>query len=284
MNTERIIKTDWFVEALDLLELYCETVRDNAQAIASEKLCPIDLEEAVITLIYCAHRTEIKELNAVVKQFKMKYGKEFVAISQNNRGGVVNERIVHKLGGERPNAFLVVSYMKEIADKFGVDWTPDEVDTELGERFDTAMVTPSGNGVTAHKGAASGLGSGAYVYTDGRIMAPGHKPTGYVPKPKVNAIIPVEEEKGGDDGKDDDDDEGGEGGGDGGGGGGGQTVIPTAQPVTQKEEDGVEGHAVRGDEEVPKQRVQYVQKKAPPKKEENDLDALAERFARLKNM
>lgn len=274
LNTERIIKTDWFVEALELLELYCETVRDNAQAIASEKLCPIDLEESVITLIYCAHRTEIKELNAVVKQFKMKYGKEFVNISQNNRGGVVNDRIVHKLSGERPNAFLVVSYMKEIADKFGVDWTPDEIDEELGERFDTAMVTPSGNGVTAHKGAASGLGGGAYAYTDGRIMQPGFKPSGYVPKPKVDAIIPTETRKN----DDDDDDE------QGGGGGGGQlTEIPTAQPVTQKEEDGVEGHAVRGNEQVPKQRVQLVQKQ-PPKKEKNDLDDLAARFEKLKQM
>ena len=210
----------------------------------------------------------------MVKQFKMKYGKEFINISENNRGGVVNERMVHKLGGERPNAFLVVSYMKEIAAKFSVNWTPDEIDEELGERFDTAMVTPSGNGVTAHRGAASGLGGGAYAYTDGRIMQPGYKPSGYVPKPQVNAIIPTEETGG--DGEDDDDDDAT------GGGGGGQTVIPVAQSVTQKEEDGIEGHAVRGNEEVPKQRVQ-LQKKAPPK-EEDDLDALAARFARLKKM
>lgn len=272
------------VEALDLCELYCETVRDNTQAIASEKQCPLDLEEAVITLIYCAHRTEIKELNAVVKQFRKKYGNEFVSISETNRGNVVNDNIVHKLSGQRPNAFLVVSYMKEIAHIYQVDWTPDEADQELAQRFDTAMYTPTGGAGT--KGAASGLGGGAYAITDGRILRPGQVPLGYVPPVKLDSDINVNEDD------DDDDDDNNDPFGDGGDGGGGGN-IPLAV-IVPREEDGVQGHSVRGNEELsrpPQVREQYVEKKQPKakpapvqKKKETDIDALAARFAALKKL
>lgn len=149
----------------------CELVRDNVKAIEAEETCPYDLMEAVSTLLYASTRTEISELAVVKKQFTIKYGKDFVEGAMNNRGGVVNERVLHRMSGQRPNAFLVLSYMKEVAKANNVEWEPDEVTAESGERFDAPMVGPDGSSVMP--GAGSGLGAAAYQVTDGRIMQPG---------------------------------------------------------------------------------------------------------------
>lgn len=159
------------MEAFDILELMCELVRDNVKSIEAEKTCPYDLIEAVSTLLYASTRTEISELDVVRKQFTIKYGKDFVEAAMDNQRGVVNERILHRMSGQRPNAFLVLNYMKELAKEYNVDWEPDEVTEEAGQRFDAPMVGPDGSSIAP--GAASGLGTGAYQVTDGSIVYPG---------------------------------------------------------------------------------------------------------------
>ena len=64
------------------------------------------------TLIYAANRTEVKELTDVSKQLQKKYGKDFADIARSNSDNSVNERVVHKLSAQPPNAFLVLNYMK----------------------------------------------------------------------------------------------------------------------------------------------------------------------------
>jgi vacuolar protein sorting-associated protein IST1 len=83
--------------------------------IQSLKLCPPDLQESVVTVIYAAARTEIPELMKVRKMFKAKYGDKFVERALMNENRIVNDRIVNKLGINPPNSFLVLQYMKEIA-------------------------------------------------------------------------------------------------------------------------------------------------------------------------
>ena len=171
IEAERIVRDDFIIEAYDILELMCELVRDNVKAIEAEETCPYDLMEAVSTLLYASTRTEISELSVVKKQFTIKYGKDFVEGAMNNRGGVVNERVLHRMSGQRPNAFLVLSYMKEVAKANNVEWEPDEITAESGERFDAPMVGPDGSSIMP--GAGSGLGTAAYQVTDGRIAQPG---------------------------------------------------------------------------------------------------------------
>ena len=80
-----------------------------------------------VQLIWAAPRVEVPELQKVAKQFKAKYGKEFFTRASRNTDGVVNEKIINKLGVQPPNAFLVLSYMKAIAKANGVDWAPQEM-------------------------------------------------------------------------------------------------------------------------------------------------------------
>ena len=52
-----------------------------------------------------------------------RYGKEFAARAMAMY--CVNERVLHKLSCEPPNAFLVMQYMKEIAKQYAVAWDPN---------------------------------------------------------------------------------------------------------------------------------------------------------------
>jgi len=178
--TEHIVREDFLLEAYDIIELLCEVVLERIRLLEAEKECPFDMREAVCTLIYCANRTEIKELTQVKEQLVKKFGKDFAARAMNNHNGCVNERIVHKLSAQPPNAFLVLNYMKELAAEYNIDWQPDETTAMTGSRFDTAMAPPSGMSVEA--GVGSGLGAAAYRYTDGRILPPGQRPTNFDPQ------------------------------------------------------------------------------------------------------
>lgn len=139
---------------------------ERVRLIESEKTCPHDMKEVCTTLIYAADRTGVTELTEVKKQLTYKYGKQFTEDAMANKDGTVNERIVKKLSAAPPNASVVLSYMKSIAQEHEIDWTPDDNIAALGTRFDAAMPAPDG------KSIAPGLGSGItapYHVTDGHI-------------------------------------------------------------------------------------------------------------------
>lgn len=126
IRAEALIREDFIIEAYEILELLCELCAERIALIATEKECPFDMYEAVCTLIWAANKTEVSELMEVKKQFTYKYGKEFLQKAMKNHDGCVNERILHKLSVQPPNAYLVLNYMSEIAKQFNVDWKPSD--------------------------------------------------------------------------------------------------------------------------------------------------------------
>ncbi|CAK4121279.1 unnamed protein product [Aphanomyces euteiches] len=126
IRVEGLIREDFVVEAYEILELLCELIAERSALIKSERECPYDMREAVCTLIWAASRTEIPELNEVKNQLTKKYGQDFTAAAMRNVDGCVNERVIHKLSVQPPNAYLVINYLKEIAKQHNVDWVPDE--------------------------------------------------------------------------------------------------------------------------------------------------------------
>lgn len=67
---EHIIRSDFTIEAYEILELLCELLYERMKLLVFEETCPADLDEAVCTLIYCANRTECPELTEITKQLK----------------------------------------------------------------------------------------------------------------------------------------------------------------------------------------------------------------------
>jgi len=161
IKVEHVIRSDFTIEAYEILELLCELLHERIKLLLASQECPPDLDECVCTLMFCAIRTECPELTEITKQLKLKYGKEFYERAEGNAGACVNDRVVHKLSVAPPTAFLIQNYLSRIADEFEVEWTPTELlsgMTPEGEQafFDlntSAMPAPKGFSVPVAPGS-----------------------------------------------------------------------------------------------------------------------------------
>ncbi|CAG8613592.1 6355_t:CDS:2 [Paraglomus occultum] len=125
IRVEGIIREDLYIEAMELLELYCELLLARFGLIdQNSRTCDSAIIEAVSTLIYAAPRMEIVELQRVREQLITRFGKEFLEnITQNKLH--VNDRVVVKLEAKAPALYLVNRYLEEIAKSYNVDWVLD---------------------------------------------------------------------------------------------------------------------------------------------------------------
>lgn len=157
IRAEALIREDNCVEAYEILQLECDLLSERIKLISAEKKCPSDLVSIVSTLMWAADRVDIPELGEIKKQFRSKYGKQFEEDAMNNKGGVLNERVVAKLSVQPPSAYLVQTYLEKIADEFGVDYKPKERLT--AEQAVEPMAPPNGYSVLV--GGGTGLGPAA---------------------------------------------------------------------------------------------------------------------------
>ncbi|CAM9415815.1 unnamed protein product [Chrysoparadoxa australica] len=143
IRVEQVINEDFTIEAYEILELQCELIAERMRLIESEKECPADLDQAICTIVWAADRSEVAELAEVKKQFVKKYGSKFLERAMENESGCVNERVVKKLSITPPTAYLVQSYLKEIAAANNVDWEPADMGLPA-DITDAAMPGPTG--------------------------------------------------------------------------------------------------------------------------------------------
>ncbi|XP_076900922.1 uncharacterized protein LOC143555215 [Bidens hawaiensis] len=126
IRVEHVIREEKIVAAYDLIEIYCELVVARLPIIDSQKTCPIDLKEAVTSVIFAAPRcSDITELADVKKQFTTKYGKEFVsaAIELHPNCGV-SRMLVEKLSAVAPDLQTKIKVLTDVAKDYNVDWDP----------------------------------------------------------------------------------------------------------------------------------------------------------------
>ncbi|XP_077569799.1 IST1 homolog isoform X1 [Stigmatopora nigra] len=127
IRVEHIIREDYMVEAMEILEIYCDLLLTRFGLITSMKEMDPGLQEAVSTLIWAAPRLqlEVTELKVVSDQLCAKYSKEYGKLCRTNQIGTVNERLMHKLSVEAPPKILVERYLIEIAKNYNVPYEPD---------------------------------------------------------------------------------------------------------------------------------------------------------------
>ena len=121
IRCEGVIRTDFTIEALEVLELFCLSLVERMGLIKEEKGCPPDLMEGVSTLIWAAPRAQIKELEEARKLLAAKYGSAFARRAERDEGRVVNERVLHRLSTAPPPHALVLSYLRAIASDAGIE-------------------------------------------------------------------------------------------------------------------------------------------------------------------
>ncbi|XP_035138136.1 IST1 homolog isoform X1 [Callithrix jacchus] len=180
IRVEHIIREDYLVEAMEILELYCDLLLARFGLIQSMKELDSGLAESVSTLIWAAPRlqSEVAELKIVADQLCAKYSKEYGKLCRTNQIGTVNDRLMHKLSVEAPPKILVERYLIEIAKNYNVPYEPDSVVmAEAPPGVETDLIDVGFTDDVKKGGPGRGGGGG------GGFIAPVGGPDGTVPMP-----------------------------------------------------------------------------------------------------
>lgn len=127
IRVEHIIREDYLVEAMEVVEMYCDLLLARFGLIQQMKTLDEGLSEAISSLIWVAPRlqTDVAELKIIGEQLAQKYGKQYAMACRDNAVQTVNEKLMHKMGVQAPPKILVEQYLFEIAKSHNVPYEPD---------------------------------------------------------------------------------------------------------------------------------------------------------------
>ncbi|KAK6187408.1 hypothetical protein SNE40_005445 [Patella caerulea] len=127
IRVEHIVREDYLVEAMELLEMYCDLLLARFGLIQTQKELDPGLEEAIASLIWATPRlqSDVQEFKPIADEFTAKYGKEFGQACRTNALNNVNEKVMHKMSVQAPPKTLIERYMVEIARTYNVPFEPD---------------------------------------------------------------------------------------------------------------------------------------------------------------
>uniref|UniRef100_A0A2R5LLZ8 IST1 homolog n=1 Tax=Ornithodoros turicata TaxID=34597 RepID=A0A2R5LLZ8_9ACAR len=154
IRVEHIIREDYLVEAMELVEMYCDLLLARFGLVQQMKTLDEGLAEAVSSLIWVAPRlqADVAELKVVAEQLTLKYGKPYSQAARDNGLQSVNEKLIHKLSVQAPPKMLVEKYLIEIAKSHDVPYEGDpevlrqepEVAEDALIDFNNGLVRPTG--------------------------------------------------------------------------------------------------------------------------------------------
>lgn len=175
IRVEHIIREDYLVEAMEIVEMYADILMARIGLLMASKSLDESLKKPVSSLIWVAirMRSQCEELQVVHNQLGAYYGKEYMNACHSNEMGDVCERLMHKLDPSPPPRKLVEQYLIEIARAANIDFTPDEnalrddvgpapamiAEPELIDLYDKS-IDPPYNGPKGPGGPGYGGGSG----------------------------------------------------------------------------------------------------------------------------
>ncbi|XP_023379432.1 IST1 homolog [Pteropus vampyrus] len=124
IRVEHIIREDYLVEAMEILELYCDLLLARFGLIQSMKELDSGLAESVSTLIWAAPRlqSEVAELKIVADQLCAKYSKEYGKLCKTNQIGTVNDRVTNILAKLEAVGRVGTGYFIGCSDSIGFQW------------------------------------------------------------------------------------------------------------------------------------------------------------------
>lgn len=126
IRVEHVVREEKTMAAYDLIEIYCELIAARLPMIESQKNCPIDLKEAISSVIFASPRcSDIPELMDVRKHMTAKYGKEFISAAVELRPDCgVNRLLVEKLSAKAPDGPTKMKILAAIAEEHNIKWEP----------------------------------------------------------------------------------------------------------------------------------------------------------------
>ncbi|ESW11140.1 hypothetical protein PHAVU_008G005200 [Phaseolus vulgaris] len=122
LRVEQWITEQNILEVFAMIENYCNFLRERAEALETNKECPVELREATSSLIFASSRCgDFPELHKIREILASRLGKEFahhaVELHKNNR---VNSKMIQKLSPKHPTMEIKMKVLKQIAAEIGV--------------------------------------------------------------------------------------------------------------------------------------------------------------------
>jgi len=171
IRVEHIIREDYMVEAMEVLEMYCDLLLARFGLIQQMKTLDDGLAEAISSLIWVAPRmqADVQELKIVCDQFTAKYGKPYAQACKENAVGTVSAKLMHKLSVQAPPKITVEKYLIEIARYYNVEYEPDPQVMSQDEIYsadnliELAPAVPNKNDLDNIGGGSGGGGGGGFT-------------------------------------------------------------------------------------------------------------------------
>ncbi|GAB0091684.1 IST1 homolog [Sergentomyia squamirostris] len=144
IRVEHIIREDYLVEAMEIVEMYCDLLLARFGLVTQMKELDEGIAEAVSSLLWVAPRlqTDVQELKVISELLTTKYGKPFAEGARAGAPGHhVSEKLMHKLAIQAPPKLLVEKYLIEIAKNYNIEYEPDpQVMREAKEHADGVLI------------------------------------------------------------------------------------------------------------------------------------------------
>ncbi|XP_055913630.1 IST1 homolog isoform X2 [Eupeodes corollae] len=128
IRVEHIIREDYLVEAMEIVEMYCDLLLARFGLVTQMKELDDGIAEAVYSLVWVSMRlqSDINELKVISDVFIHKYGPVFTERARTATGEHhVSEKLMHKLNIQAPPKLLVEKYLIEIAKNYNIEYEPD---------------------------------------------------------------------------------------------------------------------------------------------------------------
>ncbi|OVA11529.1 protein of unknown function DUF292 [Macleaya cordata] len=170
IRVEHVIRELNIWDAYEILELFCEFVLARVPILDSQRECPPELKEAIASIIFAAPRcSDLPELLQIQSLFAAKYGKEFISAAAELRPDTsVNRAIIEKLSVRAPSAEEKLSLLKEIAQKYNLEWDPSSTKAEFSKHHEDLL---DGSKKIRNQTAESQSTTGSYVNSSRRNEA-----------------------------------------------------------------------------------------------------------------
>ncbi|CAK9152752.1 unnamed protein product [Ilex paraguariensis] len=145
IRVEHVVREEKMKAAYDLIEIYCELIATRLPIIESQKNCPIDLKEAVTSVVFASPRcADIPELLDIKKHFTAKYGKEFISAAVELRPECgVSRMLVEKLSAVAPDGQTKIKILGAIAEEHNIKWDPKSFGDKESKPADDLLNGPN---------------------------------------------------------------------------------------------------------------------------------------------
>lgn len=122
IKAQKGIRQECSVEAMELMEVYCEQILNRYELFQVMKEPDVSLIIPVSSLIWVApyYQQEVKDLKVVLKQFAIKYGNKFCRTALKNADRMVSQELIDRVRLFLPPEGKTEEFLRKVCRKYNI--------------------------------------------------------------------------------------------------------------------------------------------------------------------